>query len=213
MQKIESGVDLSYIIAPYIKLEPLKKLVESCTDTENLHVISNWQEQSIVSGSTDIEIYPYLEDLKVPLYSNKTIHLKLFIFKDGTVFHTSGNVSRRGLGLGSDNENNIEVGCFLELNPNDFIEIEKIILSSKRITPEDYQLALSYVEEHKKPAEPLPDLELTPTGQDFSLSLFPEMNNPQELYEKYANGDFDLAAGHDLATYEIPSRLGLPPKN
>jgi hypothetical protein len=206
-QKIEGGVDLSYIIAPYIKLGPLKKLIESCTNTENLSVISSWKEQNIVSGSTDIDIYPYLNELRIPLYSHKKIHLKLFVFKDKTVFHTSGNVSQRGLGLGNENINNIEVGCFLELNIIDLIEINKIELNSKRITSEDYKLALSYVEEHKKPAEPLPDLELTQTEQVFSLSSLPEVDNPQALYEKYANGAFGLAVGHDLATYRIPNRL------
>lgn len=207
-QKIESGVNLSWVIAPYVKLEPLRSLVDSCANIENLLVISSWQEQSIVSGSTDIEIYPYLKSMNVPLYSNTKIHLKLFVFDDGTVFHTSGNVSRRGLGLGSENENNIEVGCFIKLATTDFIEIKKLIRNSKRINEEDYEIAKQYVLDNELPRESaLPPLNLTSKEKVLSLDSFPETETPEKLYEKYVAGNADLSTGHDLALYTIPEGL------
>ena len=205
---------LLFLIAPFIKLDALKQLVSICDDTSELQIIVRWNAKDLLAGASDLEIYPYLTDHNIPLYTHPDIHLKLFIFTDALAFHTSGNITHKGLGLAK--THNIEIGCEVGLTPNDWLQLLRILDQSNRVDDEVHQTAMTYLETNKSTSPPLPPLDLQPkVDKRFSRLSLPSSSNPDALYAFYQDSDNEKilpeaasAFMHDLLLYGIP--MGLP---
>jgi len=203
-------------IAPFVTLEALKYVVEKVEDPSDLQVVARWRGQDLLSGASDIEIYPYLEELGIPLFVHSTIHLKLLIFDQARAFHSSGNITRNGLGLGT--KGNIEVGCDVTLQTEDWKRIHRVLAESQRVDDYIYRQAKDYIEANKsKPAaEKAPNLELKEaTEKNFSWLSLPATSSPDELWRYYSGAlddrkmlEIAAAASKDLLTFSIPDDLG-----
>ena len=60
-------------IAPFIKLDALRKTLNYITDAGLLKIVGRWTGQDIVAGASDIAIYPFLRERGIPLYINNKI--------------------------------------------------------------------------------------------------------------------------------------------
>lgn len=209
-EKIKEKKKLQFIIAPFIKREALQKLIEPCEDTSQLQVIVRWDTADIVNQVSDLEIYEDLKEQGIPLYRNSSIHLKMLVFDKNWAFHTSGNITKKGLGLVENP--NIEVGAQIRLADNDWIEIQKLLKHSIRIDEAIYQKFIQYKEDNYKKPDPLPQfkIELDSTKEFSKLSL-PAVQSPSKLYEIYqspekSKDEEDLYAAfvHDLVLYDVP---------
>ena len=212
-QKIRENKRLELIIAPYIKREALKQLLDECEDLSNLKVIVRWDAQDIIAGVSDIEIYEDLRAKGIPLYRHPSIHLKMLVFNQNWAFHTSGNITQSGLGLRTNP--NIEVGAQIQLGTKDWIEIHKLLEQAVLIDDELYEKAFEYKEANKSKPDPLPPLDLESVeDKAFSRFSLPAAQSPGKLYEIYRNPnafkhDDDLLSAfiHDITLYNIPYGL------
>jgi hypothetical protein len=212
-QKIREKKRLELVIAPYIKREALKQLLDECEDVSNLKVIVRWDPQDIIVGVSDIEIYEDLKAKGIPLYRHSSIHLKMLVFNQNWAFHTSGNITQSGLGLRANP--NIEVGAQIQLEPKDWVEIYKLLENANLIDDALYEKACEYKEANKSKPDPLPPLDLEPTeDKAFSRFSLPAIQSPEKLYEIYQNpGSFNdddelfSAFVHDISLYNVASGL------
>lgn len=225
---------LLYLISPFIQLGALRKTLEVCESAEDLIVITRWTAADILSGVSDIEIYPYLKGRKHRLYINSSIHLKLFVFNDNNVFHCSGNITSKGLGI-IESGANIEVGVFGKLELDDWKHLYLLINNSFCVTDKIYEKAVMYYEKYKKEKEQLPPLNLSVRDErtpyvvpfnycsksflepenPFSINSLPAVQTPEKLYELYKDGnpfmqedkELSIKLVHDLILFEIPLNL------
>lgn len=212
-QMLNEKKRLEYIISPYIKRKALKQLLDECDDTSNLRVIVRWDPKDLVYGASDVEIYEDLKSKGIALYYHQSIHLKILVFNRNWAFHTSGNITQKGLGL-SDNPN-IEVGAQIRLNQRDWEEIDKVFREAVLVDDDLYEKFKHYTQENKLKPDPLPQLILEPLHlKPFSNFNLPATQSPEKLYEIYENPDVfkdddDLlsACVHDINLYKID--LGL----
>ena len=212
-QKIRENKRLELIIAPYIKREALKQLLDECEDVSNLKVVVRWDARDIIAGVSDVEIYEDLKAKNIPLYRHPSIHLKMLVFNQNWAFHTSGNITQSGLGLRTNP--NIEVGAQIQLETKDWIEINKLLEQANLIDERLYEKACRYKEENKSQPEPLPPLDLEPKeDKAFSRFSLPAVQSPEKLYEVYQTPDSfkheeELLSTfvHDLTLYSIASGL------
>jgi hypothetical protein len=211
--KIQEKKKLRFIIAPFIKREALQKLIEPCEDTSQLQVIVRWDTADIVNQVSDLEIYEDLKEQGIPLYRNSSIHLKMLVFDKNWAFHTSGNITKKGLGLVTNP--NIEVGAQIRLEDKDWIEIQKLLKNSIRIDEAIYQKFVKYKEENYKKQDPLPQLKIElDSTKEFSKLSLPAVQSPSKLYEMYQSpekfkDEEDLYAAfvHDLDLYDVPTGI------
>ena len=212
-EKIREKKKLLFLIAPFIKREPLKRLLLECEDLSELQVIARWDRDYIVKGVTDLEIYEDLKALGIPLYHHPNIHLKMLVFNQSWAYHSSGNITMNGLGLSE--RPNIEVGAQIRLEEKDIVELHKLISNAVRIEDHHYEEALVYKRENKTQRAPLPPLEIKPaTDKSFSRFSLPAIQTPECLYEIYLEPEayqdkedlFD-AYVHDVVLYQIPDGL------
>ena len=212
-QKIREKKRLEFVISPYIKRKALKQLLDECEDVSSLKVIVRWDLQDLVFGASDVEIYEDLKARDIDLYYHPSIHLKMLVFNQNWAFHTSGNITQKGLGLGSDP--NIEVGAQIRLREKDWEEIQKILRDAVLIDEELYKKFSEYTEKNKFKPAPLPSLDLDPVElKPFSIFHLPAIQSPEKLYEIYENpnsyrDDDELFSAfvHDINLYKVDSGL------
>jgi hypothetical protein len=201
------------IFVPYIKLEPLKALIEKHNSIRSVFV--RWEPKDIVTGASDLEIYPYLKERNISLFRNPRIHLKAFVDGNRKCYLGSANISRRALDYPKSESYNYELATVVNhLSVSDLLYFDKIKAESLLITDHIYSQILDQV---KTIADPFSDnvdfkIELEPTEKDFLISALP-MTYSFELFEttyfsQVTKSDEELNCFlHDLTLYRIP--LGL----
>ena len=215
-QTIAEEKQLFLIIAPFVKLDALTNLVDACEDISHLQVVVRWQASDLVSGVSDVEIYPYLKEKGVSLFRHSSIHLKMLVFNHSLAFHTSGNVTKKGLGLIS--AGNIEIGCSVHLEDGDWINLLALLSQSLEVDDSVYEQAKTYVLDNAEEPDPLPPMILKSSeNKEFSKSALPASESPEVLYQFYSANTgsrqkMQEAAEciHDIVTYSIPSGLDEP---
>jgi len=210
-EQIQQKGQLRLLIAPFARLDALKTLVEMCDDISHLKLIVRWSGKDIISGITDLDIYPYLKEKRIPLYFNPSIHLKLYVFDNACAFHSSGNVTQKGLGLVT--KSNVEIGCMVRLNPDDWRHIYDVLQESSRVDDIMYEKAVEYLQDNDEAPHSIPHLDLQPSqDKQFSILSLPASPNPENLHAYYASGhvegeDMVPAYIHDLILYDIHHNL------
>ena len=65
VHKIKATQKIRLLIAPFIKLDDLKSLLEITKNHEDLKVIVRWKGQDLINGACDLEIFPYLTEKRI----------------------------------------------------------------------------------------------------------------------------------------------------
>jgi len=212
-KQIHERNELRLLIAPFVKLTALQELLKNCGDVSNLKVIVRWSGRDILNQVSDLEVYPYLSKKRIPLYIHPSIHLKLYVFNGVWAFHTSGNITQKGLGIVVNH--NIEVGCMVRLQSKDWKHIFRLLEESYRVDENVYEKALEYFRNNKCKVEEAPPLPLPlPFDKHFSILSLPATESPEVLYSYYQDLEHEwdkedrvAACVHDLILYEIPDGL------
>lgn len=129
---------LIYLIAPYITSVGLDQILERLNSNMQFSVVTLWDHASLSHKVSDPNIYQILSDHDIPLYINESLHLKLYVWKNGA-FLTSSNITRAGLGLSTNS--NIEAGEIINLQLHDWLQINSMLRNSIRVDDEIYKNA------------------------------------------------------------------------
>lgn len=207
--------DQIFLYVPYIQTKILSKLIENLNN--KIIIITTWEPNDLLSGSSELELYPFCKENKITLYINNKIHLKVYSVGLESAIVTSGNISQSGLLPGG----NHECGAFVDkLSSADRLYFEKIRINAKLVKDEFYESILEWYKKQNKeiPKEiKLEDIVSMPVKSDFLISALPMTKGVYELvqgYEKINSGkepssDSETSACiyHDLANYNIDTGL------
>ena len=127
-----------FLYVPYIKTKVLEKLIE---DVQNeIIIITNWDEKNLLSGSSELKLYPFCKENNITLYSHEKIHLKVYSRNLDSVIIGSGNISERGLNPENSSIGNYEAGVIVdELSISNKLYLEKIWHEATWINDEKYK--------------------------------------------------------------------------
>ena len=211
--KIKENKQLLFIIAPFIKLDALRSLLDHCEDVSALKVIVRWDGSDIANKVSDLEIYEELTRRGVPLYRHPSIHLKVLVFNQNWAFHTRGNITKKGLGLASNS--NVEIGAQIRLTTNDWIELYSLLEDAVHIDDRLYEVACRYRDNNSSTTDTTPPLVLDSSdNKEFSMLSLPAIQSPCDLYQIYRNpeqfideSDTYAAFVHDIHLYGVPPNL------
>lgn len=195
-----SGQRLRLVICPFIQAPALAQLIKLAPADEGLVVITRWTNQDIVSGVSDLAVYPLLEGMDIPLYVHPTIHMKLYVLSDGSAIQGSCNLTQRGFGWAG--TCNVETALHLVLGLSDWRQINQILGQSLKIDRAAYDIVMDYKRNHAKPEISLPPLELPlPMGSNFSLLSLPASCAPEILLEGLRTKTFTPELSHDMVLF------------
>jgi hypothetical protein len=212
-KQIQSGDKLLLVISPFIKQGALESILSNGCLSADAKVIVRWRPEDICSQVSDVDIYPVLTDQRIPLYRNDQIHLKLYVFESNLAFHTSGNLTNRGFGY-SDRQN-VEVGGFVHLRPEDWARIYWLIESSTLVDDELFAIFQAYASSCPTLSNPVPSLKIPEdTKKPYSIYSLPASEQPELICSYYESGwcnaddpETERRIIHDLGLYKMP--LGL----
>lgn len=166
------------IIAPFIKVDALKSLINDIPVSTVVSCITRWHLKEVVAGVSDPEILEVLETRgNFNLHLVDQLHAKIFI-ADSLCLAGSVNVTLAGFGETSDS-GNIEI--LLETNINDqsiIAVLEKIEETKREATNEMMQTMLRFSEILTIENIQYPE---------SSVFWFPISRNPHKAYQFYCN--------------------------
>lgn len=206
--------DSLYIYVPYIKLEQLEGLIKNCNAVKA--VIVRWEPRDLITGASDLEIYPFLKGKGITLYRNPRVHLKAFLNSGKSAFIGSANISQRALNTPTLLKYNYELATICDdLSLDDRLYFNLIESESILVTDLIYQQIKSQLPEKVATFPKESDFEINVhyPDKDFSIASLPMTYNVETLYRIYETQEglheVELNCSlHDLAIYNIP--LGLP---
>jgi hypothetical protein len=212
-ERVRSGDNLFFIVAPFVKLEALKLLFESARPQAGLKLVCRWLPNDLVAGVSDLDVFGYVVERGGQLYVNPRIHLKVYAFESNAAISTSGNLTLAGLGYAGTAITNVEVGTAVKLQAADWVNLYKVVNGSRLMTAELYARFAEYL----RAKSPLPTLAAAPDllgpPKTYTISSLPALDTPEELQRFYFEEINDLTpdllrrAYHDLATFDIPAGL------
>ena len=89
------------IFCPFISLSGLKRLLGDYVFNDKIiTIVTRWRNLDVISGVSDIRVYPFLKEKKISLYHNDYIHLKAFVKDRKECLLGSANITDAGLGVG-----------------------------------------------------------------------------------------------------------------
>jgi hypothetical protein len=211
-ERIKGGDDIILILVPFAKLAALQQLHWVQGNKVKLKIVCRWRPEDLVSGVSDVEVFPYLKESGCQLYLNSDIHLKLYVFGSNIAFNTSGNLTLRGLGY--TDRANIEVGNMVDLTNDDWAKIYQIIDGSRQVDDDLYTRFKAFVDQQPKIGPPSSFPNFLPAPKIYTISSLPATDNPVKLAAFY----LDTSPGkltpedvrramHDLVTFSIPPKL------
>ncbi len=204
-----------FLFVPYIQVEVLARLLEGVEN--RMVIVTTWDPADLLSGASDLAVYPYCRERGIALYVSEALHLKVYSVGLDSAIVATGNISRRGLMP----DGNYEAATTAERLTNEDRLFFETIRANARLV-DDYMYSelqtwvkLNSINVSKPPT--LKDVIPMPDREDFLVSALPMTYRVDVLAAGYAkictgqdpSDDQEVVACifHDLANYSIP--LGL----
>jgi hypothetical protein len=204
-----------FIFVPYIKTEILEKIIPE--KRSKVVIMTTWDTNDLLSGSSELELYPYCKKNGFALYINNKIHLKVYSIGLKNMILGSGNVSRNGL---LSNGNYECAALMKEISNEDRLFFEHIRAEARLVDDEMYESLLEWYQKQSKPTKNDNQFEniIDSTNKEkFLISALPMTKSVDLLIEYYLvtnkenilSNDDEITSCfyHDLANYGI--ELGL----
>jgi hypothetical protein len=203
---------LRVIVTPFASSDAMGWLIGANGEASDLKVVCRWSAADIASGIADLRVYQLLRERGIKLYLHPNIHLKLYVFADGTAFHSSANATGKGLGLSA--TSNIEVGGMTVLGSNDWDQLFALFDDSVLVDDDVFECALEFQRQHRRESlDKLPELVLAPSvDRDHSISSLPVSPSPDVFVTWHIAPEkvppTDVAAyAHDRFLFRVPRGL------
>ena len=202
-----------FVFAPYIRTKVLARLLDGLGSS--VIVVTTWELADILSGSSDLDLYPFCQRCGMSLYVSEKLHLKVYSANLDSAILATGNVSRSGLLPGG----NHEAGAMLErLDNADRLYLETIRLGARLVDGAMHARLVEWKNNNAKPPRPVPMNDVVPPPADvFLTSSLPMTRSVGDLVSGYLrmssggdpSDDMETAACifHDLANYGMGTGL------
>ncbi len=171
------------VVAPFVKQEPLERLLAGLPPALPLTVFTRWRLDEIVSGASDLGVLDMVQarpDSRLLLHP--FLHAKLLLVDDAVAVFGSANISDSALAFRT--PSNVELMAEVRPVPNAvFLFLRQLERSSVAGTEEmrrRLELAAATVVPPTRP-----DTDDPPVGNPIPTSPFPSFRSPDRLYEGY----------------------------
>lgn len=200
-----------FVIAPYIKSKTLNDLLQDVR--ADIVVITRWDKQTLLSGSSDLEVYETCQKIGATLYIHNKIHLKIYSVDLNSIILSTANVSERGMGRSIPIVE--ECGTMLyNLSNNDRLYIETILKNSRHVDKRVYDHYCDWFSKQEKyvigdDVDPLRDLEIKDPFLTSSLPMTYSIDDLVKYCEIINNGkqiddtETRNCVFHDIENYSI----------
>lgn len=205
-----------FIFVPFIKTSILEKLLKGVN--QQITIVTTWNTNDLLSGASELSLYPYCRAKGIALYINNKIHLKAFSSGLDDMIIATANISQRGLFP----DGNFECAIYKSRLANeDRLYFSRILRESRHIDDKIYTKLFDW---HKMQVRAIVDEDQfdnisapEKANTDFLISALPMTRDVMTLEKGYKRMSRGLSPSsdeetrnsifHDLANYNIPTGL------
>ena len=204
-----------FLFVPYVKTPVLAEMI--CDIKGDVVIVTTWEPADILSGSSDLELYPFCKEHRIALYVSRGLHLKIYSIDLVSCILATGNISRNGLLPSGNHEAAVTVN---RLTVDDRLFLTGILRNARLVDDKTHVDLLEWCKENKKKPDKTPSFDeivSEPTPDDFSVASLPMTRNIDELvlgYIRISQGlepsddpETTACVFHDLANYDIETRM------
>ena len=180
------------IVAPFIKVDPLSRLLECVAEGVRKTIVTRWRLPDVLSGVSDLEVFNLAMSRNAELRLYQDLHAKLYAADDSCLI---GSANVTGVALGWRSPPNVELLVSIPRSDSRIGAFERRVLDETTLaTREQYDLLRELASRVGK----APDNVNFEDG-DLKMAILPaswvpEIRNPEELYAAYV-GDEDASFG------------------
>ena len=198
----EKADDEVAVIAPFIKVDALRSLMEVIPAEAHLRCVSRWLPREVAAGVSDPEILDLLQargNFSLSLVDR--LHAKLYIAGDRCLAG-SANVTLAGLGEGRDTTN-------IEVLVETATDEPGIAATLEAIAEDERAATSSMARAVRRLAESLSSA--TTLAGTLIAQWFPGSRRPERAYGFYAQPPSGFLGGADQVLLDDVARANLPP--
>ncbi|MEM0143490.1 MAG: phospholipase D-like domain-containing protein [Candidatus Parvarchaeum sp.] len=214
--KFISGAETELIIiAPFIKIDALKRILEKVSKGVKVVVIARWRLFDLLSGISDMEVYAYLKDLDHKFLINNNIHLKIISKDKKELLIGSANITESGLGFSKNT--NIEAVMIDLLDEEENFCISKILKTSVEVNDELFNKIAEEISSNKninneylKISKKIKNLDKKLnyfSAKTLIVNDFPFTSSPREFIDRYNKRDYNSEIKHDINLFGLKLNL------
>jgi len=207
------ALDEIVVFSPYIKIESIEKL--DLPDKRKISIVTTLRLGDFLSGSSDIELYPYAKERNIKIFINNNIHLKVFLADWKKMIFGSSNLTRNGLGYGK--ERNYELNGKVDSLSVDTIYYLRKIISESMLMDDDVYLFIKDIFDKIDKVNEVEEFDVAELEnhleKDFLISSLPMTKDINRLYKlifnnfRSENMEEVNCAIHDQLLYDLPNDL------
>lgn len=174
------------IISAYCK-KSLVEFFDSCMGNKSVDkkLVVRFKMEDIISGASDLEIYPYCKEKGWKLFFRMDLHAKTYVFDRMRCIIGSANATKSGLSVGG--VGNFEMASYVELEKNDQIILDRLLLGSVEINDYIYSQMIEAIRSYQ-----------TKSGN--------AINWPIEITELFIN-DYSVLFSEDFPSSYDPTEI------
>ena len=194
------------IVAPFIKVEPISRLLD-CIDTNvEITIVTRWRCADVLAGVSDLEVLSVASRHKAELLLCRDLHAKLYA-ADGSCLVGSANITSVALGWRS--PANVELMVPVSRTDPHVAAFEQDLLRrSKAASKDQHDSLLELVRRMEDAGRKIEFQDGEPCVAVLPASWVPKARNPEDLYRAYG-GEEDTSFGLFRALKEEVAELGV----
>ncbi len=195
--------DVLLLVAPYVKVGALKRILDARNPTGGVKVVTRWRLDELASGVSDIEVYSLLRERGAKLALHSSLHAKYYAAGNQALIG-SANITAAALGWREDA--NLEI---LVQSPREGLRHFEHELDAGTIDVDD-----RLYERFRAALAAFPPVKFE-GGSEGSTQLFqgwrPTLRHPEDLHTAYAGAGRDLSrSSREAAQFDLRA-LSPPP--
>ena len=96
---VDESTNELILLTAYCRIDALTQILKDVDTKVKLSLVVRFDKRDVISGSSDLEIYKFVQERKGILYRNHKLHSKLFLADKNNRIFGSANITGRGLGV------------------------------------------------------------------------------------------------------------------
>ena len=138
-KELSKSTESFLLISAFCKL-PLVEYFDSCIEKKDIEkkLIVRYRLSDILSGASDLELYPYCKENGWKLYFRLDLHAKTYVFDHLRCIVGSANATQSG--MSTHNVGNYEIATTCELASDDILKLENLLKGSIQMNDEIYDV-------------------------------------------------------------------------
>lgn len=195
------------IISPYIKQSTIRRALDNLEAGVTVECFSRWKADDVISGATDLEVWPVLRAIGGSMHLVSDLHAKAYI-ADEKCLVGSANMTQSGMGWS--HTPNVELLVEQNTNSNQVNELLNRVRDTCISVDDDLYATMAHIVAKSSPVEVrnVSDAEPDEVSKWMPRCRFPDSHNLFNTY--HDRSDRVLSGTFEDASYDIKA-LRLPP--